>query len=715
MILLPSEMIQQTHPTTNELVTKKLILWTCPKNEQIATIDLLHEGSWPQLEDALALKIQIEAGEAFAANEENTPFRDELEIPENHRAIRDQAWEAIRDIIAVEPDVYIKMERSRLINGACQRTGLSRNAVKKHLLKYWHRSRSKNALLPDFHLCGGPDKEREPGTAKRGRPVRYGSRDGINISAQIKADMLACVKGWYGKNRSRSRLKQSYEKYKTHYCFERKLNENTGKFVSIAKPEFDKKGLPSFDQFYYYVQKYAKSREIQRSRNPLYYDRNKRGVTGSITVRANGPGSRYEIDATMADIYLVSQRNRSHVVGRPTVYFIVDVYTRMIVGLSVSYEQPSWNAAMEALTSAFMNKVDYCKKFDLEIEPDEWPAEGLPAAILYDGGELTSHHYDNLANNYNIIGEKATAYRPDWKGLVENKFHITSQTIKDEDGIGVVPDKFYFRRGHDYRFDAIFNIKEFTRFMILEVLKYNCDRALTKYDADADYVATGQPYFPTQIWHWAVNNRGGPRPCNMDQVRYSLLRKKTATVTESGILYKGLYWTCQKAEEEFWFDYARQNGRTPLEIGYDPRFPDEAILKDRQVPGVFHSLELTDRGRAFEGVTEHEIAMLQLEQKHQLADAQHDAQSRGADRRMEQEAMIEFAKSQREQFLNENGLPQKNDMNVARAEELADERREAGGPGKLDPNHRVPSIKLEPVEPISPEPQVSRVVSSDLI
>lgn len=716
MILIPSEIIQQTDPETKEVVLKKLILWTCPKNEMLATIDLLNKGSWPVLEDAGSLIDQIETGEcSTVATEANFTFRDESEIPDKHRAIRDQAWGAIKEIIANEPDAYVKMERSQAINEACERTGLSRNAVKKHLLRYWHRGRCKNALLPDFNLCGGRDKERKPGKEKRGRPVIHGSRKGVNISEQIKNDMLACVKGWYGRTGSRSRLKQAYDKYNTHYCHDRKLDEKTGKIVSVPKPQFDKNGFPTFNQFYYYVSKTARSKQIQRSRNRLYYDRNKRGVTGSITLRANGPGSRYEIDATIADIYLVSQRDPSKVVGRPTVYFVVDVYTRMIVGLSVTYEQPSWNAAMEALTSAFMNKVEYCKKFDLEIEAHEWPAEGLPAAILYDGGELTSKHFENLANNYNIIGEKASAYRPDWKGLVENKFHITSQTIKDEKDIGVVPDEYTVRNGQDYRYDALFNIKEFTRFMILEIFKYNCDRTLTKYDADRDFVATGLPYFPTEIWHWAVNNRGGPRPCNIDEVRYSLLRKKQATVTESGISYKNLLWTCKKAVADDWFDHARQHGRRQLTIAYDPRFPDQAVWKDNEAPGVFHSLEITDRARAFEDVTEREIELLSLIQKQKRADARHEAQSRSANRQREQEEYLEAAKARKNSAIAENGPFEKNDMNDARSNELSDERKAAGGPAAMDPNYRESTEEADQTAPYAPPFKRSKFAPSNLV
>ena len=248
-----------------------------------------------------------------------------------------------------------------------------------------------------------------------------------------------------------------------------------------------------------------------------------------------------------------------------------------------------------------------------------------------------------------------------------------------------------------------------------EIFKYNCDRTLTKYDADRDFVATGLPYFPTEIWHWAVNNRGGPRPCNIDEVRYSLLRKKQATVTESGISYKNLIWTCKKAVDNDWFDYARQHGRRQLTIAYDPRFPDQAVWKDDQIPGVFHSLEVTDRARAFEGVTEHEIELLALNQKRQKADARHEAQTRSANRQRQQDEMTKTAKAKKKSAVGENESFQMNDMNEARTNELSDERRAAGGPASMDRNYREPTKEADQTAPYAPPLKRPKVAHAGLI
>lgn len=53
------------------------------------------------------------------------------------------------------------------------------------------------------------------------------------------------------------------------------------------------------------------------------------------------PGSCFELDATVLDVHIVSEFNRNHVLGRPTVYCVVDKESRMMVGLHVSMEYAS--------------------------------------------------------------------------------------------------------------------------------------------------------------------------------------------------------------------------------------------------------------------------------------------------------------------------------------------------------------------------------------
>ena len=89
-----------------------------------------------------------------------------------------------------------------------------------------------------------------------------------------------------------------------------------------------------------------------RTRTPSrIYQKDKRALTSTSGNLNFGPGARYEIDATIADLYLVAEDDPALIIGRPVLYFVKDVFSRMVVGMYVGLENPSWVAAMVALSS----------------------------------------------------------------------------------------------------------------------------------------------------------------------------------------------------------------------------------------------------------------------------------------------------------------------------------------------------------------------------
>ena len=77
------------------------------------------------------------------------------------------------------------------------------------------------------------------------------------------------------------------------------------------------------------------------SRNGLTdYQRNHRPLFGSASEWKGRIGA-FQMDATQADIYLVSRLDRSQVVGRPYIYLAVDTATQLIAGIYVDWKPES--------------------------------------------------------------------------------------------------------------------------------------------------------------------------------------------------------------------------------------------------------------------------------------------------------------------------------------------------------------------------------------
>src|SRR5690606_4763726 len=87
-----------------------------------------------------------------------------------------------------------------------------------------------------------------------------------------------------------------------------------------------------------------------------------------------GAGHRYELDATIGDVSIVHAADPATIIGKATVYFIVDRRSRLIVGFYVGLENPCWETAVEAIVSLTEDKQALCERYGVEYDPADWPA-----------------------------------------------------------------------------------------------------------------------------------------------------------------------------------------------------------------------------------------------------------------------------------------------------------------------------------------------------
>ena len=283
--------------------------------------------------------------------------------------VQNTAWNTIKEIVVVEPEIYQRKTRGPLFNQALESSGITKQTLYRWLRRYWQFGLCKNALSGRYENCGGAGKTRVAGNKKRGAPRTRSSGVGVNVDEQIRSIFRVAIE--------KCLLHEG--KYEFDYAYSQVL---IAYGVPIpCKPE-DLLEVPTERQFRYFYEKEYSPIEVTRKREgEINYLKDFRPVLGTSTSEVAGPGSRYQIDATIADVYLVSERDREKIIGRPTLYFVVDVFSRAIVGLYIGLENASWVSAMEALIHAVCDKVSYCKKFGIDITDDMWPTVGLPEAL----------------------------------------------------------------------------------------------------------------------------------------------------------------------------------------------------------------------------------------------------------------------------------------------------------------------------------------------
>lgn len=556
---------------------KERVVWIDEANNVAFMFNIESENEFPVLRKVSNMEKEILDGIRVKESDPYTIVIDENTLTEKEISVRDKANEIIKSLVNCEPEIYYRNQRGALVQSAMDTFDVSIHTVYKYLRRYWQRGKNKNAFLPYYENCGGSGKPRVAGEKKRGRPRNFSSiiGEGKNVTQK---DLIYFEKtlSTYHFKRNGLNLSDTYDiLLKEHYFCDIRYDEN-GIKKTILKSSNE---IPSLEQFKYWYHKIYGCEDIIRSvKGNRYFELNNRPLLSNSTVEAFGPGFKYQIDATVGDIYLVSRFNRSWIVGRPIIYIVVDVFSRMIVGLHIGLRGPSWDEASIAIANAILNKKNYCIKYGIDISDEEWPAHGIMSVLFGDRGELASTMVESVANALNFRIENAPPYRADWKGIVERYFKTINEKVEPFMPGSVKPD-FATRGGHDYRLDAKLDIYQFTRLIIKCILKYNNFHYMKYYPLSEKMIAEEIDPIPCELWNWGIEEFGRPSTRDDDYVKLSLMPRATAEITGRGISFKRkLLYSCDKAVREGWF--IRGNSKSPkkVNISYDPSNLDHIYI-----------------------------------------------------------------------------------------------------------------------------------------
>jgi Integrase core domain. len=393
--------------------------------------------------------------------------------------------------------LFYPQYRGQLVEALSKSTGRRKATLYALLRRYWQRGPSRNALLPLFSNCGGRGKRRQEAKVKRGRPSKLSKslnqKLGINVSDDTLQRFRCGVKLFY-ENRQARTLKGAFQLILERFFHIGYAINRDGVTVPVLPPADE---LPTYRQFSYW---YEKERDLSREKIARYgqtrFDLSHRAVLGDSTKMAFGPGSLYQIDATVGDVYLVSSLDRGRIIGRPIIYIVIDVFSRLVTGISVTLEGPSWVGAMLALENSTSDKVVYCKEYGFTIEESEWPSHHLCEGLLADRGELEGYNADRIVSAFNMRVYNTPPGRGDLKGIVEQHFDTCNERM-----IRWTPGAVRRReRGdRDYRLDAILDLHEFRQLMIACVLNHNNHNLMNHYSKSEFMIADHVEPYPVNL------------------------------------------------------------------------------------------------------------------------------------------------------------------------------------------------------------------------
>jgi len=575
--LYPAEVFEPVPDADTAFSCPHRLLWVAPDEDLLVAIGIRKMLKRPEVHSLQDVIDLLTDGRLQRVEVKLRPylFLAEEAIQRRSLDIRDRAWAIIEPLVREDriPDIYLPGTRGRLILARATELGLDPKQVYRPLYQYWANGSCINALIARYDLCGPSGQPQQAGSNKRGqRPDRVKLQNDPSLLGPSRADVRTkIIQGIHAFLKPGVTTTKAWEETKRTYFKTAEIEH--GNLLIPVPPEAHE--APSLYQFEQVVKEMDRNFSLtKRNISTTTWNLKHRGVLGSSRDGVFGPAARFEIDATIVDVYLVSVFNRAWLIGRPVLYVVVDVFSRMVVGFYLGLEGPSWEGARLALFNAFSDKADFFRQFGIDVSPDLWPCRHLPHKLLCDNGELKSKASDALPKEFGITIQNAAVRRPDWKPNVEQQFNlINNHTIHFEPG--ALNRRLDEMKRRQCTLDASLTLPELTRILAYQLIKYN----LASYHADAlPAEMLGENLTdatPLTVWNWGLEHlTGGAKAIEKQKVWTKLLPAATASVRRDGIYFHGRRYACERAIREEWFARARTNGKVePIEIRHLPYAP----------------------------------------------------------------------------------------------------------------------------------------------
>lgn len=358
--------------------------------------------------------------------------------------------------------------------------------------------------------------------------------------------------------------------------------------------------------------------KIKGRKGRANFDNNYKPMIGCVADDCAGPAHTYEIDASQVDHWIVSREEgkQKHIIGKATLYIVVDRFSRLLVGWAVSLDPPSWTGAMQAILSIFQDKEEMCRENGVEYDSSHWPAHGLMAERFFAdrGSEMTGHNSEMIIDG---LGVKVTNARSLWsaaKGMVECTFKLIHVSLKVMHAGYDPAYNTKTRRARKTYKDARLNLAQLRSKLLQAIIDHNT-RVHKGYVLHPNDVRDGVLAIPASIFVRGMARHGRPSTYDEQEVLFHLLPRDKATVHEDGISYGGAKYKCAEAIKKGWHTKAAGGNPFEIDIRHLPGIVDNIYVIDYEDPSVYYLATLTSSCKAFAGMSRAELLNLEQVQK----------------------------------------------------------------------------------------------------
>ena len=426
--------------------------------------------------------------------------------------------------------------------------------------------------------------------------------------------------------------------------------------------------IPSFPQFesaFYALTDFnERARAAHGSRD---FELNGRAKLGQQISAGFAAGLVGGIDATVWNVELVGEGDAAPLIGPPVVFRARCKDTGMLLGLSVSLESASWMSAATAIANCLEDKVLYCLRYGIVISVENWPARGLPSRFEADCGETHNHKPNIFIRRTGVELRNLTSGRGDLKGGTESDFFVVQTSLNGKTPGAII--KEYCDKNHtQWIVKARMTVRQFTALLILQELRrireVRESRSLAAHAVEAGYDTSA-----LGMWNYSVRyDGGGLSEFSEREVQQALLETGLASITESGVEFKGLLYKCDPLSLGRAFERARARNRTQVDVAFDQRLVDHIymVIGDLEFPEGYVECALNvDRmdqrkyaSRCFREVWQMMTRQTEVNDEQTRVSKAHDADLSAQQDKIIAEGIRRVEASRREHPISNNALVQ---------------------------------------------------------
>lgn len=524
---------------------------------------------------------------------------------------RNEAYERIRPLVTSVPHIYDGKRRGPLVERRAADFGCSKRTLYKDLRRWFQGGQTPDALLARYQNSG---RRETANTGNRGRkpvPRHDGPADLKEVAFgydtyQLSEEDLQFFRdhiektGGYLKDPRVTQASAYQRLLEEHYTT---LDGNGDKYIRHVG------NRPTYRQFTHFLRKhYSLEARLRSRKGDKDFELENAAKIGSVIGDCRGVGHYYEIDATIVDINVVSANDVKSIIGKPTLYLIIDRKSRLIVGFYCGLENASWMGAMQAILSIAADKRALCDRYGVKYNPEDWPADRVfPREFLADRGEMLHSNSNNVCDGLAITVTNLPSRMAKWKPIVECGFKLTHESLAD-----VAPSynpvfNAVKRQGKHFDKDACLTLDEFVGIMLRTIIAHN-RKPMPKYPLSLEELTTGTQPIPIHLWnHDVPKSAGNLTRYTEAQVRQALLPKEKAVITDKGILFRDCYYTCAEAEGRGWFVLARNKSQSEVTVSFDYRLADRILVHSPHDRRVMLEARLTTRSDRYRGLSFAEV------------------------------------------------------------------------------------------------------------